>query len=178
MDPDLLALLLGGMPSGISGPVPTFAAPPVIPAMPAPALVGDSFGPLAPMVPAQTLEPTNIPMQRPAPPQEAYRSEMPSLGASLEGPSGVPLPRPRPTDVSAAAAPAAGGGDALLKTLQGVKAPAPPAAQKVSTPNLPALRPIQAGGFAELLASLGIGPQQAMAGMKLPSTLGQALGGR
>jgi hypothetical protein len=56
--------------------------------------------------------------------------------------------------------------------------PDAPVAQKVSTPHAPQVAKIQAGNLADLLASLGIGPQQALPGLKLPSTLGQALGGR
>jgi hypothetical protein len=101
---------------------------------------------------------------------------MPSLGQSLEpsAAAGVPLPTPRPADAPKAPA----SGDALLKSLQGVKAPAAPTPQRVGTPHMAPLRPIQSGGFFDLMASLGIGPQQAMSGMKLPGTLGAALGGK
>lgn len=184
MDPALLIALLGpeGMSAlmGSASAAPAMAAPPpVIPALPPPALAGDSFGPPAPMPAPQSFEPTNTMGPRIAAPNEPYRSEMmpqpASLGAALE--PQVPMPRPRP-EMAPGAAPAAGGGDALLKTLQGVKAPAAPTPQRVATPNAPVLRPIQSGGFMDLLASLGIGPQQALPGLKLPSTLGQALGGR
>lgn len=185
----LMALFgnMGGMPSS-----------PMLPTGPELGLAGmDTMSPpMAGMLPGGPVGA----MPAMAPPQEAYRGEMPqgtpyqepyrsepaamgqpmSLGAALE-PSGggVPMPRPRPAEAPgpSAGAPAAGG-DALLKTLQGVKAPAAPVPQKVGTPNLPALQKIQSGGFADLLASLGIGPQTAMAGLKLPSTLGQALGGK
>lgn len=183
MDPELLARLLSIL-------------NPVSPAMAAPARAQEFEQPGPRLDLAAQAVPPPLPTMPSvgAPPQEAYRSvpmpapvedyrtqpAMPSLGASLAGPAtggGVPTPRPRPSEAPAAA-PAPSQGDALLKTLQGVKAPPAPVAQKVSTPNLPALRPIQGGGIIELLASLGIGPQQAVQGMKLPGTLGQALGGR
>jgi hypothetical protein len=180
MSPEILAALFGGTASGLG--VPT-AAPPPVPAMPDPALIGSSLNPASPAYP--TMNPS------PAPPAEPYRSEpmqggaasaasVPSLGQSLEP---VPMPRPRPAEAPAATdmsgtAKAPTAGDALLKTLQGVKAPAPPVPQKVSTPHAPSLRPIQGGEYGALLASLGVGPQQAFPGLKLPSTLGMALGGR
>lgn len=139
---------------------------------------------IAPPQEAYRSEPSMVgwqgPTQTPAGPyQEAYRGEPMSLGATMEpSGSGVPMPRPRPAGAPTGAAPAAQGGDALLKSLQGVKAPAAPTPQKVGTPNLPAVRPIQGGGFAELLASLSAGPQAAAGGMKLPPTLLAALGGR
>lgn len=107
---------------------------------------------------------------------------MPPLGASLaEG--GVPLPQPRPPIDAGMAANAEGlvenkKDNSLLASLRGVKVPPAPAQQKVSTPGLPAIRPIQGGGLAELLASLGVGPAQVVKGASLPGTLGQALGGR
>lgn len=157
------------------------AAPGMVPSVVPPvAAPGDLFGPPTPLVPAQSYEPTNITAVRPPPPpSEDYRSvPMPSLGESIGGSStGVPLPRPRPADAPGPTTPG-GGSDALLKTLQGVKAPAPPTPQRVSTPNLPPLRPIQGGQFFDMMAALGIGPQQLVSGMKLPGTLGQALGGK
>lgn len=116
-------------------------------------------------------------------------SRLTSLGAALE-PSATGNPTGHAVNpwsskgtlgsgpASASGASAAAGSDALLKTLRGVKAPEAPTPQKVGTPSLPALKPIQGGAYFDLLASLGIGPQQALPGLKLPSTLGQALGGR
>jgi hypothetical protein len=51
--------------------------------------------------------------------------------------------------------------------------------QKITTPHAPQLKPIQSN-LADLFSTLGITPGQAMGGggLKLPSTLGQALGGR
>lgn len=178
LDPMLFNLIFGG--PAAAQPLPVPAPVPQIPATPPPALMGDAFGPPAPMPPMQSYEPTNI-GPRIAAPNEAYRSEpMPSLGASLEPRStgGVPVPRPRPSEAPAAADQQSSASDRLLQSLRGVKAPEPPVAQRVATPSLPTLRPIQGGGFVDLLASLGVGPQQALPGLKLPSTLGQALGGR
>lgn len=195
MDPTLAMMLFGssglpGLQAGIEPnswlpPQPSPTSPPT-PQMPVPA-PGVAAGPPAPMPPMQSFETTNTgnPMQMV--PNEPYRSEpmpqMPptSLGAALEpSPSGVPMPRPRPAEApQAGEAPTGATGDGLLKTLRGVQAPAAPTPQRVSTPNLPGLRPIQSGGYMDLLAMLGLGQQQgAQGGLKLPSTLGQALGGR
>lgn len=165
--------------------------------------------PIAPTVPQPTTVPTGLtppapgstPMAAPlmippgpvAPPQPPplVQPGMPtiaspvSLGQSLE--PNVPMPMPRPTEApggtyAAGGGPQTSGGgpSKLLETLRGVKAPDAPVPQKVSTPNLPPLRPIQGGQLFDMLAQLGIGPQQAFPGLKLPSTLGQALtqGGR
>lgn len=192
MDPETLRMLLMMGPEAMGAanyapqpvpPAPIQTAPPVVPPVPTPTSV---MGPAAPMVAPQSFEPTNTGNPMMMGPSEAYRSEPmgapTSLGAALEpAPAGVPIPRPRPPEApTAAAAPAAAGGtDALLKSLRGVQMPAPPTPQKVSTPHAPAVAKMsQQSGLIDLLASLGIGPQQALPGLKLPSTLGQALGGR
>lgn len=143
------------------------AAPPALNQMPPPDVAGDSLShPIAP-------------------PQEAYRSDPyqpTTLGAALEPPpitspdAAIPIPRPRPADAPTATQASTQPSDALLKSLRGVTPPAPPQAQKVATPHLPALRPIQGGQYLDLLASLGVNPQAASPGLKLPSTLSQALG--
>lgn len=206
MDPELLSLLFGGIP-GMTGGMPGAAIPPAAPivAPPPPPVVAPAApqmmaGPPAPMVAPQGFEMTNTGNPRMPAPGEDYRTQSmnpvpapdyaswapgagagpTSLGAALE-PAGVPMPRPRPAEAGPGAnqlPAAAPGGDALLKTLRGVQAPAAPTPQKVSTPHAPQIAKIQGGALADLLASLGIGPQQALPGLKLPSTLGQALGGR
>lgn len=162
MDPDILRLLLGGMGGGLTG-------------VPGPDLAGGTPGMMMPPVASSMPGADMLPAPMPAP-------VMPSLGAALDPvpsfPGGSPpLPTIRPAGAPGPTplAPAAGS-DALLKTLRGVQMPAPPVPQKVSTPHAPTLAKIQGGGLADLLASLGIGPQQALPGLKLPSTLGQALG--
>lgn len=137
--------------------------------------------PPAPGAPAEVPgvpTPTN-PMTRAPEPYMTEPYQAPTVGSVLEP---VPLPTPRPANAPTAPTDASGakksGTDALLQSLRGVQMPKPPEAQKVSTPHAPALRPIQSGGLAELMASLGVGPQQAFPGLKLPSTLGAALGGR
>ena len=101
--------------------------------------------------------------------------EAPSLGQSL-----TPLPTPDPRKAMGAAdgAPPGGAlgglGDRLGKALQGVKAPEPPQAQKVGTPNPAAPRVtanIKSGELAAMLQALGASG----AGLKLPDTLGAAL---
>lgn len=183
MDPETLAMLMF---QG-SGALPPMPQPVVAPVMPPPALAMAPgvapVGPPAPMPAPQSFEQTNTGNPMMMGPSEAYRSEpagVPtSLGAALTPGGGVPLPQPRPADAPGATpVPAAGGSDALLKSLRGVTAPAAPTPQKVSTPHAPQLGKIQGGQLFDLLASLGIGPQQALPGLKLPSTLGQALGGR
>lgn len=172
MDPQLLAALLG--PEGMMA----MSQPPVVPPAPAPPMIAPP--------PALAQAPAAMPPPMTMAPNEAYRSEpigIPvsaaptSFGAALE-PAGVPLPQARPTSAPGPAPVAPVGGDALLNSLKGVKAPEAPTAQKVSTPHAPQLAKIQGGALFDLLASLGIGPQQALPGLKLPSTLGQALGGR
>lgn len=110
----------------------------------------------------------------------------PSLGDSLQPTQppanvGVPLPTPRPVGAgpgAAANAQAPGGtGDKLLDALKGLKAPAAPTPQKVSTPNsaVPAAHgSIKGGNLIALLAALG----QANPTAKVPLPLGQVLGGR
>jgi hypothetical protein len=113
------------------------------------------------------------------------------VGAALTG--NVPLPRPRPegTDVGAqsktgapmditsdaqkAGAGADGKKPSFLDALKGVKAPPNPEVQKISTPAAP--RPttaIKGGDLMALLTALNAAP--GAGGIKLPSTLGQALG--
>lgn len=190
MDPELLAFLFAGGGAGlpvIPPPMPTSA--PVVP-VPTPTTMG---------TPQQEpyrseLMPASGMMPRP---QEDYRTQPAGLPTTS-----VPMPMPRPSNLGAAldggggyagnpwspggigdasaamgSSPRVGSSNALLQSLRGVQAPAAPTPQKVSTPHAPQLRPIQGGGFADLLASLGIGPQQALPGLKLPSTLGRALAG-
>lgn len=180
MDPELFAQIFG---STLFGPQ-TAAAIPAIPAAPTVAAppVGPTEGPPAPFPPVQSFEPTNITSGFGTPkPVEPYMTEAMAstpLGASLEpaAPSGgVPVPTPRPP--GAPTGTPAGQSNALLNSLKGVQMPAAPVAQKVSTPHAPALRPVQGGGLLELLNALNIGAQ-GVPGLKLPSTLGQALGGR
>lgn len=190
MDPDILAWLMsGGMGPQPGAMLPGVSAPAGAPAVAPPVVAPPPVAPVAamppaPMVPPQSFEPTNTGNPMMMRPPEPYMSEpAQSLGAALTpapaGGSGVPLPQPRPANAPGATpVPETGGSDALLKTLRGVQMPAAPTPQKVSTPHAPQLGKIQAGGLADLLASLGIGPQQALPGLKLPSTLGQALGGR
>lgn len=119
----------------------------------------------------------------------------PSLGESLEPPAtvnhmsqGIPLPRPRPEAAGGSqynatvnsAANAAAGKNPMLDALKGLKAPVPPAQQKVSTPNPLPIKTgdIKGGELLALLASLGMGGGAGAGGMKLPQTLGAALGGR
>lgn len=98
----------------------------------------------------------------------------PTLGATLE--PGMMAGAGAVGDGASVMGGGAGGMGGILSTLRGVQAPAAPTPQKVGTPAQPALKPIQGGAYFDLLASLGIGPQQALPGLKLPSTLGQALG--
>jgi len=182
MDPETLAMLLF-QGSGALPPMPPQTPQVAVPPVPTPTTVQAAVPqmPPAPLPPVQSFEPTNTGNPMVMGPNEAYRSEpyqgggVPStLGRALNGP--VPVPQARPAEAPGAAP--AGGGNALLNTLKGVKMPDAPVAQKVSTPHAPQVAKIQAGNLADLLASLGIGPQQALPGLKLPSTLGQALGGR
>lgn len=194
MDPELFQALFGGMGGGAPGamvPPPgmlggmtapqgfgdaaalTAAGPQMMP-KPVEPYMTDPLATGAPPAPA----PVPMPMPRPELAQPA------SLGAVLDPTAGVPLPRPRPAEAGPGAvtpplkdfelAKAKGITDAL----KGVVAPPAPQAQKVSTPHAPAMAKLQGGNVAELLAQLGIGPQQAFPGLKLPSTLGQALSGR
>jgi hypothetical protein len=119
-----------------------------------------------------------------APPVMPQLAQPASLGAVLDPTtSTIPIPRARPVEAPggtyAAQAGAAGGLDTkgILGALKSVVAPPAPQAQKVSTPHAPQMAKLPGGNVAELLAQLGIGPQQAFPGLKLPSTLGQALGG-
>ena len=181
MDPDLLLALLG--PEGAMA----LSQPPVQPSM------LPQVPPVAvPPVPTPTTMPAAVPSgPMMARPPEPYMSQpMPpegggpaTLGAALTPGGGDyggnPWSRGGIADPNASRPGAVAGSDALLKSLRGVTAPAAPTPQKVSTPHAPT--PVKLGqnsALIDLLSSLGIGPQQALPGLKLPSTLGQALGGR
>lgn len=168
LDPQLFQMLFG---STAMTPVVPPVVPPPMPAPTMAPMMGRPAEPYMtdPLVPGgQTPQ---VPVSAPA-----------SLGASLE--PQVPMPQPRPAEApgganaNANAAEQAGNANksAMLSALKGVVAPAAPQAQKVSTPHAPAMAKLAGGNVAELLAALGIGPQQAFPGLKLPSTLGQALG--
>lgn len=126
----------------------------------------------------------------------SWASTDPSVGAALTGK--VPMPMSRPTDLSAQTRPAAGGpmditsaaqkaggdttapGDdkmgSLAKALRGVTMPKSPELQKISSPSAPrATSSIKGGDLMLLLQALNAGPGVG-GGLKLPSTLGQALG--
>lgn len=127
----------------------------------------------------------------------------PTVGAALTGlpVGGVPIPQPRPggldmsaqsrapgapTDITSdaqkagEATPAAADGKRtdLATALRGVTAPKPPELQKISSPSPPrAGVAIKSGELQAILQALNAGPGPG-GGLKLPSTLGQALGGR
>lgn len=76
------------------------------------------------------------------------------------------------------AAPNPGAGNALTNALRGLVVPKPPTPQTVHTPAAP--RPstvIHSGELLNLLQMLNVAGQN-QGGLKLPSTLGAALGGR
>jgi hypothetical protein len=113
-----------------------------------------------------------------------YAASYPTLGASLAGApyqnpatvagsvggnvGNVPMPQPRPQDGGQTAGPPGvggqqgAGGKSIMDALRGVKTPPPPEAQSVRTPSQPQLAPIKGGEFINLLASLGVGPQELM----------------
>lgn len=113
------------------------------------------------------------------------------VGAALTG-NTVPLPRPRPQGLDVGAqskgplditsdaqkagvAAAAAKSPSFLDALKGVKAPANPELQKVSTPAAPRVATqIKGGDLMALLSALNAAP--GAGGLKLPSTLGQAIG--
>lgn len=128
----------------------------------------------------------------PPPPMDLQPNAASSdVGAALTG-NTVPLPRPRPQgmDVGAQRAGApmditstaqkageapAGKTPSFLDALKGVKAPANPELQKVSTPAAPRVATqIKGGDLIALLSALNAAP--GAGGLKLPSTLGQAIG--
>jgi hypothetical protein len=185
MDPELLQMLMLGGGGGFPAPM----VPP--PGMLSPPTAVQGFGdaaaltqapvvpPMRPVEPYMT-DPLAAGTPAAVPPPTGVVPPVPTpttLGAALE-PS-VPMPQPRPAGAPGAT-PSMNGvaAKSLTDTLRGVIPPAPPQAQKVSTPHAAPMAKLQSGNVADLLASLGIGPQQAFPGLKLPSTLGQALGGR
>ena len=126
--------------------------------------------------------PENVPLPRPAPP---FPDAVPDVGASLS--QSVPLPRARPREAGPnaaaleekAAAPGAGGPNALLDTLRGIKPPVQPETPKMGA-NAPAppaasAAAIKGGQLQQLLAALQLNGGN---GLKLPVTLNTALGGR
>jgi hypothetical protein len=180
MDPTLdygalINALFGG---GTSQPplVPTgLQAPGQLPSAPVPLMPPAQTRPIEPYMTDPLMSGS------PTPPVMPQLSQPASLGAVLD--PTVPIPRPRPAEAPGGTYAAQTSQSAvndpsrLLNSLKGVVAPPPPVAQKVGTPHAPTMAKLQGGNVAELLASLGIGPQQAFPGLKLPSTLGQALGG-
>jgi hypothetical protein len=189
MDPELLQILMGG---GGGYPSPMVPPPGMMGGMPAPQGYGD-VAPLPQPGPQMMPRPVEPYMTDPlmagtppsvAPPMPAVPGSVPtSLGATLDpvaptgagaGAMGGAMAAADATRGAAGGSPNMGG---MLNALKGIVAPPAPAVQKVSTPHSPQMAKLQGGGVAELLASLGIGPQQAFPGLKLPSTLGQALGG-
>jgi hypothetical protein len=148
--------------------------------------LGQSLQPIQPQMLSQPMVPlpatgtgdTTTPVDEQGNPLRTYARGEPAFGNSRDAvtgggytPSGSNTP-PADTGSSEAGgmgggkAPFAGTGNKFLDALRGVQAPAPPKVQTVGTPNLPPLRPIDQGELVKLLASLGIGPQQAMS-MKL-----------
>lgn len=101
------------------------------------------------------------------------------VGAALTGKSaGAPMDITSPAQKAGEAAPAAAPDKMgkFAEALRGVKMPADPTVQKISSPSAP--RPttqIKGGDIVALLQALNAGAG-AGAGLKLPSTLGQALG--
>ena len=121
-----------------------------------------------------------------------YAASYPTLGASLAGAAygdpattagsvggnvaNVPLPMSRPTEApgpnyaslgpggqqGAGGGTPTGGAAGIRDALRGVTAPKPPAVQDVRTPAAPQTQPIKGGEFLNLLASLGVGPQELM----------------
>lgn len=169
---------------------------------------GTGIFPTQPAPPAQPLDvPDNIAKAaaaRGVPPPKmdlpSWASTDPTVGAALTGKPSIPMPTARPTDMSAmakpagapmditseaqkaggAAAPAAGGDKMgeIAKALRGVTMPKNPELQKISSPSAPrATSSIKGGDLMMLLQALNAGPGVG-GGLKLPSTLGQALGGK
>lgn len=193
------SMLAGGNAVPPSGPLP----PQGLDAAGSVPTPGTGIYPTQAAPPAQALDvPDNIAKVAAArgipPPKQdlpSWASTDPSVGAALTG--RVPMPMSRPTDVTARArAPAApmdltsdaqkaGGGDAaqsgdkmgdLAKALRGVTMPKSPELQKISSPSAPrATSSIKGGDLMLLLQALNAGPGVG-GGLKLPSTLGQALG--
>lgn len=125
---------------------------------------------------------SSFPQMAAAPPDST------SVGSLFEPRPGgsVPMPQPRPADMTpgeplditppgAVTQPAAGG-NRLLETLRGLKAPTPPQAPMVGTPAAP--RPQNNIKLGQLMALLMQEQNAGAGGLKLPSTLGAALGGR
>lgn len=105
-----------------------------------------------------------------APPKEVMGTEGTKLAEGT-----VPVPRPRPAEAGPGAAEAGEQTPDLLKLLSGVKAPASPTVQKVSTPSAPAAKEVQQTLAVQNLIKQMIGLAPAAANML---RLGQALGGR
>lgn len=152
------------------------------------ALPGPMDSPISP----ETLAANAAARGVPPPPMDLQPNAASSdVGAALTG-NTVPLPRPRPQgldvgaqsagtpmDITSAAqkadTPAAGKTPSFLDALKGVKAPANPELQKLSTPSAP--RPstqIKGGELVALLQALNAAP--GAGGLKLPSTLAQSIG--
>lgn len=145
---------------------------------------GDAFAPISsiPGTSVQTPQPTN-PIVQATTPLEAQGAELPN--PTVPADPFTPLPnntKPVVPDQPAASpqpATASSIGDRFVNAMKGVKAPAAPETQKVGSPAAP--RPtaaIKGGELLALLQMLGASAGQQQPGMRLPSTLGQALGGR
>lgn len=156
-------------------------------------LPGPMDSPISPEILAKNAAARGIP----PPPVDLQPSAASSdVGAALTG-STVPLPRARPTSTDVGAqsrgpgapmditseaqkageTPAAAGEKkgTFLDALKGVKAPPNPELQKISTPAAPRVSTaIKGGDLQALLLALNAAP--GAGGLKLPSTLGQAIG--
>lgn len=162
------------------GAAPNLAPPPP-PVQPTPSVpgLGALFDPTGGMTPADYGGGSNIPQTQtpgtalpPARPDSApaggFYGGSPGSNAALKPVDGGPQTQP-------------GAGNALTSALRGVVVPKPPDAQKVSTPAAP--RPTAAIKGGELLQLLELLNASSNAGagnqaLKLPSTLGGALGAR
>lgn len=136
--------------------------------LPAPALqpeVNQLVPPAQPASVSNPWEPIPIPQARPP---------MPGMPPEAGNYGGNPASNPNLQPIGQPANPA----DKLMATLRGVQVPKPPEPQKVSTPHPPVPRPIPGGQLLALLEGLNAARNSGAGGLHLPSTLGQALGGR
>lgn len=185
MFPDFGAFLTGMF--GPGGNPSMMMGPGFDPAGNMPLQAGNAAPPPLPLPEPPVMPPQVSPMAQPGSQTAAERI---GVGAALTG--NVPIPRARPAvgpgmplditppgNPAGAAANAQGGSvaDRIAQTLKGVKMPAAPETQRISTPAAP--RPTTAIKGGEILALLNMmGGGGGVEGMKLPSTLGDALGRR
>lgn len=137
--------------------------------------VGSGFDLFSPQASALAVQPQAV-----ATGPNATPLATPTEASSTNNPAGAPLDIRPPAQIATEAAKAATKDtmvNKLLATLKGVQPPQTSQIQRVGTPAAPKMTAVQGGQLMALLQALG-SAGVSTDGLKLPSTLGQAIGGK